>query len=162
MAQRQRYTPLQLRILKMLTERGPMSCAQMGVSARALWWLRSHGFVKAAGNASGLWEVTDAGREISPKPATWPEGLEEGGYHDISCRCSRHCRNCFEDLDKVRALQIQMIEDQRPGAPAEPLSKRAGYCCGWCQGRAQRDRQLDRHLAQQVPGSRPEGQRASP
>lgn len=78
------------------------------------------------------------------EPIVWQYGAE-GGYHDSSCRCPGHCGNCFEDLDRIRREQQQLIE-QGKLRPEDKLGKRRRYCSGYCQGRAARERAFDRYL----------------
>ena len=75
----------------------------------------------------------------------WAYGVE-GGYHDQSCQCDGHCRNCYEDLATLRALHERMIAEDSPAAPAKALNVRARYCSPYCRDRAKRDRALDRAL----------------
>ena len=76
-----------------------------------------------------------------------------GGYHDIRCRCSRHCGNCFDDLDAVREVRAAMIG--RSEMPAGwQLGPRERYCSPYCRNAAKRERALDRAIAASTPGEK--------
>lgn len=90
----------------------------------------------------------------------WQSDWPESGYHDaMRCRCDGHCRNCFEDLDAVRAQINSMIErgvvgPNGPYTDADRLHPLARYCSGYCRSRAKRERAIDRFLAAQDVGAR--------
>jgi hypothetical protein len=76
----------------------------------------------------------------------WLDDLP-GGYHNIDrCKCDNHCRNCFDDLDSVRAGRAMLIKSgvYKPG---DQLGPREKYCSDYCRNRAKRERALDRALA---------------
>lgn len=100
----------------------------------------------AAFRCSGRQTVTGAMNTPSTE-TIWMYDTPGSGYHDHArCRCGRHCRNCFEDLDEVRAVRARMIAAGTIPA-TDRLGPRERYCSPYCRNRAKRDRALDRMLA---------------
>lgn len=71
----------------------------------------------------------------------WPNS-----YHDLRCRCDRHCRHCFDDLDQLRVVRAKMIKAGTIPA-ADQLGPREKYCSPYCRGRAKRERAFDRYVS---------------